>query len=141
MIDIHVGDVLGCVGRGDLFDDYLGQTEAAYRFVNGVIKIIKHAHEFIIVDQCKFAAMVANQSVAFTGERRLFMVYIHGWIIPAKDRPFRGSSLRMHRDPLSEQKTLTNNSELSDEGKYDCTLVKPCVLAARGRVGSNGRDL
>ncbi len=44
MIDIHVGDVLGCVGRGYLLDDYLGQTEAAYRFVNSVINIVKHAH-------------------------------------------------------------------------------------------------
>lgn len=96
MIDVHVGDVLDCVGRGYLFDDDLGQTEAAYRFVNGVIKIIKHAHDFIIVDQRKFAAMVANQAVAFTREGRLFTVYIQGWIILAKEWPFRDNGLRMH---------------------------------------------
>lgn len=96
MIDVHVGDVLGCVGGGDLFDDDLGQTEAAYRIVNGAIKIIKHAHELIIVDQRKFAAMVANQAVAFTREGRLFTVYIQGRIILAKERPFRDSGLLMH---------------------------------------------
>ncbi len=103
MIDIHVGDVLGCVGRGYLLDDYLGQTEAAYRFVNSVINIVKHAQDFIVVDQGEFAAMVANQAVAFTGEGRLFTVYIQRRIIPAKDRPFRDSGLPMHPDSLSEQ--------------------------------------
>lgn len=94
-------NVLGCVGRGDFFDDYLGQTEAKYRFLNGVINIIKHAHDLIIVDQSKFPAMIANQVVAFTYECRLFTVFIQGRIIPAKDRPFRGSGLLMHTVPVS----------------------------------------
>jgi len=131
MIDIHVGDVLGCVGRGYLLDDYLGQTVAAYRFVNSVINIVKHAHDFIVVDQGEFAAMVANQAIAFTGEGRLFTFYIQGRIIPAKDRPFGDSSLPMHTDSLSDHLLCPMIANLATQANTE--VIRPALAGGRQR--------
>src|SRR5260221_5883691 len=64
MVDVHVGDVLRLILRGDLADDHPLPPEPFASFDDRVTGVVEDADDFIEADQGDLAEVVADQALA-----------------------------------------------------------------------------